>query len=35
MHYNTIGAVEEKIDTEAACSLCEDVILPWEVQGDG
>ncbi|RXN13767.1 hypothetical protein ROHU_009449 [Labeo rohita] len=31
--YNAIPGCEEKIDTEAACSLC-DVILPWEAQGD-
>ncbi|KAI9516387.1 hypothetical protein NQZ68_017590 [Dissostichus eleginoides] len=34
LQYNTIDACTEKIDTEAACSLSEDVILPWEVQGD-
>ncbi|RXN05330.1 hypothetical protein ROHU_033475 [Labeo rohita] len=31
--YNAIPGCEKKIDTEAACSLC-DVILPWEAQGD-
>ncbi|KAI9517930.1 hypothetical protein NQZ68_001099 [Dissostichus eleginoides] len=34
LQYNTIDACTEKIDTEAACNLSEDVILPWEVQGD-
>ncbi|KAI9537929.1 hypothetical protein NQZ68_020912 [Dissostichus eleginoides] len=34
LQYNTIDACTEKIGTEAACSLSEDVILPWEVQGD-
>ncbi len=34
MQYNAIPDTEEKIDPEAACSLC-DVILPWEAQGDG
>ncbi|KAI9548860.1 hypothetical protein NQZ68_003394 [Dissostichus eleginoides] len=34
LQYNTIDACTEKIDAEAACSLSEDVILPWEVQGD-
>lgn len=33
--YNTIPDCEEKIDTEAACSLSDDFILPWEAQGDG
>ncbi|XP_077078810.1 uncharacterized protein LOC143732013 isoform X5 [Siphateles boraxobius] len=32
--YNTIPGCEEKIDTEAACSLSDDFILPWEAQGD-
>ncbi|RXN07739.1 hypothetical protein ROHU_032173 [Labeo rohita] len=31
--YNAIPGCEGKIDTEAACSLC-DVILPWEAKGD-
>ncbi len=35
MHYNADAAFEEKIDIEGACSLSEDVTLPWEVQGDG
>ncbi|XP_030275685.1 uncharacterized protein LOC115583222 [Sparus aurata] len=34
LHYNTIAACEEKVDVEATCSLSEDVILPWEAQGD-
>ncbi|XP_030271602.1 uncharacterized protein LOC115580951 [Sparus aurata] len=34
LHYNTITTCEEKVDIEAACSLSEDVILPWKVQGD-
>ncbi|KAI9539239.1 hypothetical protein NQZ68_009316 [Dissostichus eleginoides] len=34
LQYNTIDACTEKIDTEAACSLSEDVILPWDAQGD-
>ncbi|KAI9514149.1 hypothetical protein NQZ68_035613 [Dissostichus eleginoides] len=34
LQYNTIDACTEKIGTEAACSLSEDVILPWEAQGD-
>ncbi|XP_058478960.1 uncharacterized protein LOC131455382 [Solea solea] len=33
IQYNTVAANEDKIDTEAACSLS-DVILPWEAQGD-
>lgn len=33
MHYNTICACDQTIDTEAACSLSEDILLPWE--GDG
>lgn len=33
MQYNDAAA--EKIDIDAACSLSEDVILPWDVQGDG
>ncbi|TKS91148.1 hypothetical protein D9C73_025282 [Collichthys lucidus] len=33
MQYNDAAA--EKIDIDAACSLTEDVILPWDVQGDG
>ncbi|TKS91162.1 hypothetical protein D9C73_025296 [Collichthys lucidus] len=32
MQYNDAAA--EKIDIDAACSLSEDVILPWDVQGD-
>ncbi|XP_051968410.1 uncharacterized protein LOC127633391 isoform X2 [Xyrauchen texanus] len=32
--YNTIPGCEENIDTEAACSLSDDFILPWEAQGD-
>lgn len=32
--YNTIPGCEEKTDTEAACSLSDDFILPWEAQGD-
>ncbi|KAK5890717.1 hypothetical protein CesoFtcFv8_014210 [Champsocephalus esox] len=34
LQYNTIDTCTETIDTEAACSLSEDVILPWEAQGD-
>ncbi|KAK2896333.1 hypothetical protein Q8A67_010821 [Cirrhinus molitorella] len=34
VQYNAIPGCEQKIDIEAACSLCDDVILPWEVQGD-
>ncbi|KAG7510018.1 hypothetical protein JOB18_011250 [Solea senegalensis] len=33
IQYNTVAASEDKIDTEAACSLS-DVVLPWEAQGD-
>ncbi|KAK7173361.1 hypothetical protein R3I93_003245 [Phoxinus phoxinus] len=32
--YNTIPGCEEEIDTEAACRLSDDFILPWEAQGD-
>ena len=35
MQYNTSVSCEEKIDTEGACSLSGDVVLPWEAQGDG
>ncbi|XP_034057129.1 uncharacterized protein LOC117536392 isoform X3 [Gymnodraco acuticeps] len=31
LQYNTIDTCTETIDTEAACSLSEDVILPWEM----
>ncbi|KAF4103825.1 hypothetical protein G5714_014812 [Onychostoma macrolepis] len=34
VQYNAIPGTEEKIDPEAACSLCDDGILPWEAQGD-
>ncbi|KAG8004387.1 hypothetical protein GBF38_022174, partial [Nibea albiflora] len=34
MQYNDDAAFEEKIDIDAACSLLEDLILPWDVQGD-
>lgn len=30
-----IPDTKEKLDPEAACSLCDDGILPWEAQGDG
>ena len=35
MQYNDDAAFEDKIDIDAACSLSEDLILPWDVQGDG
>lgn len=35
VHYNADAAIEERIDMEAVCSLSEDVILPWDVQGNG
>ncbi|XP_073717457.1 uncharacterized protein [Misgurnus anguillicaudatus] len=34
VQYNTLPGCEEKIDTEAACCLSDDFILPWEAQGD-
>lgn len=33
--YNTVAASEHGIDAEAVCSLSDDVVLPWEAQGDG
>lgn len=35
MHYNAEPALEPKIDIEAVCSLSDNVILPWDAQGDG
>ena len=35
MEHNTIAACEQKIDTEAACSLSDDLVMPWEAHGDG
>lgn len=35
MHYNAEPAFEPKIDIEAVCSLSDNVILPWDAQGDG
>ncbi|XP_041848213.1 uncharacterized protein LOC121644386 [Melanotaenia boesemani] len=34
VQYNTVAADEDKIDSEAACSLSDEVVLPWEAQGD-
>ncbi|KAK0156220.1 hypothetical protein N1851_000502 [Merluccius polli] len=34
MQYNDDAAFEERIDIDVACSLSEDLILPWDVQGD-
>ncbi|KAM3620340.1 uncharacterized protein V6R79_021868 [Siganus canaliculatus] len=32
--YNTVAASEHGIDAEAVCCLSDDVVLPWEAQGD-
>ncbi|XP_073318484.1 uncharacterized protein [Pagrus major] len=34
IQYNAEPAFEPKIDIEAVCSLSDNVILPWDVQGD-
>ena len=35
IQFNAEPAFEPKIDIEAVCSLSDNVILPWDVQGDG